>query len=1030
MELRETKLKYFFILFIASIFTFVNFISCKFFSGNNSNDSTVYSISGYVANVNFTDESRTAFPSNNETFYYTVKAKCGENEVTAVCSSVNPGFDLKLTRLNTSQSEFVWNVTAEGFSDSSRSKKCLVSSVTETITLSNENPNGSVMLLMKPLSSDSEKGGINLDFDVSGTDITKIICNCISTTQAGNNSVFNSKFSALSVDAEKKANLLMTDIPSDSYTVDIMFYKAETGKPDVLLYYASQIINVYDNLTTKNWVKHGDEEFFQNAQNGNVIFKVESEMTQKFILTTIYIDSTTGNDSNRGTWAAPLKTFDKAIDLYNADSNISVIFISTDDINKTVTANKSVVINNSTLTIKKNPRSQTKPKIVFTGETLGQITTSCVKVAASTEVYINDIDFTAGTNLALAADGGAFEVSGELSLTNVTISGFELTASGKNGAAIYVSSTGTLNLAGENHITGNKNVSDAANPVESNIYLPDGKTISITGDLAGSKIGITLEKQADLTPSTQIVFTSGFSTKNEQSPYKCFVSDSDYVVGYQSDYVAGGTGEAVLAVTGGNLYVDNPNKDIRITISDKSIKFGKETDTTVTIKVLDSDNKFISTNDYDIEYSFRLNNESVPSNFYAVGTGDDKNTFTVKNNIYYGHYNLYVYVTFGGTVYSSDFPIIVKDSMPVSELTVAPTSGVFDMSGADEFTKLSDWSNNDGATFENVSFVFDGDIDLTSINQTPIGKPTDENPGLAFLGSIDGNGHTVKVNVQNEHSEDSYFINDNKGIIRNLVLEISSENLDRSAHNGFIARTNCSEGIIQNIKIIGSIVQGRDDYNGEYDIFNSNALVIDNNGIVENCINEADISMTLSCSWFGIYGLQAPFVAFNNAGGIVRNCVNYGSIYVNVTNINMITIGTGDPIDYIYDPDNGDTEMDSWNGIVGSICAVNKPGATIKNCYWFENSARYKDYYTDEIEGMNNVAFKVNVGGTDYSFIEGPTSGNGYFTTTTITAWDSNTLQYGTDLLTALNAYVDAHPDNGLVRWKIDDVTGHVTLDF
>jgi len=997
MELRETKLKYFFILFIASIFTFVNFISCKFFSGNNSNDSTVYSISGYVANVNFTDESRTAFPSNNETFYYTVKAKCGANEVTAVCSSVNPGFDLKLTRLNTSQSEFVWNVTAEGFSDSSRSKKCLVSSVTETITLSNENPNGSVMLLMKPLSSDSEKGGINLDFDVAGTDITKIICNCISTTQAGNNSVFNSKFSALSVDAEKKANLLMTDIPSDSYTVDIMFYKAETGKPDVLLYYASQIINVYDNLTTKNWVKHGDEEFFQNAQNGNVIFKVESEMTQKFILTTIYIDSTTGNDSNRGTWAAPLKTFDKAIDLYNADSNISVIFISTDDINKTVTANKSVVINNSTLTIKKNPRSQTKPKIVFTGETLGQITTSCVKVAASTEVYINDIDFTAGTNLALAADGGAFEVSGELSLTNVTISGFELTASGKNGAAIYVSSTGTLNLAGENHITGNKNVSDAANQVESNIYLPDGKTISITGDLAGSEIGITLEKQADLTPSTQIVFTSGFSTKNEQSPYKCFVSDSDYVVGYQSDYVAGGTGEAVLAVTGGNLYVDNPNKDIRITISDKSIKFGKETDTTVTIKVLDSDNKFISTNDYDIEYSFRLNNESVPSNFYAVGTGDDKNTFTVKNNIYYGHYNLYVYVTFGGTVYSSDFPIIVKDSMPVSELTVAPTSGVFDMSGADEFTKLSDWSNNDGATFENVSFVLDGDLDLTTVHNTPIGKTSE-----AFLGTIDGNGHQLKVTNWVGNPEETSFIQNNKGVVRNLIIDISTENLGCTPNNGFITRVNCSEGIIRNIKIIGSLQQELHD-NGY--VYNSNAIAIDNKGIIENCVSEANITVNLDIFWTGYFGVQAPFVAYNSEDGIIRNCVNYGTINTNVSHSSY---------------------PDDLNGVASPVCGY-LIGGSIENCYWLENTASYDD---GTVKYMNNVAFRGQVNDENFDLIKGTTSGNGYFTTTTITAWDSNTLQYGTDLLTALNAYVDAHPDNGLVRWKIDDVTGHVTLDF
>lgn len=110
--------------------------------------------------------------------------------------------------------------------------------------------------------------------------------------------------------------------------------------------------------------------------------------------------------------------------------------------------------------------------------------------------------------------GGIYLGSGTLSISGGTIS--DNTATSYGGGILY--SSGTFNLSGNPTVVGNT-VSGEAN----NIYLPNGKKITVNGPLTGTNgsIGITME-----IPNT---FTTGLTT-NSSGNYEKFFPDASTTI--------------------------------------------------------------------------------------------------------------------------------------------------------------------------------------------------------------------------------------------------------------------------------------------------------------------------------------------------------------------------------------------------------------------------------------------------------------------------------------------------------------------
>ena len=150
-----------------------------------------------------------------------------------------------------------------------------------------------------------------------------------------------------------------------------------------------------------------------------------------------------------------------------------------------------------------------------------------------------------------------------------------------------------------------------------------------------------------------------------------------------------------------------------------------------------------------------------------------------------------------------------------------------------------------------------------------------------------------------------------------------------------------------------------------------------------------------SIAWAGQYGGVGGIVGMHE-GGTIINCVNYGQITIATT----------------YESGN------NINGFSGAICSK-QPAGAIKNCYWRENCL-YTD--TEQTTLANYIVYNSSVSGIR----EGTFTGNGYFadyTDGTLTAGDATTsvtaqtLEYGSNLLSALNAY--ASTDSNLSTWVL-----------
>lgn len=338
------------------------------------------------------------------------------------------------------------------------------------------------------------------------------------------------------------------------------------------------------------------------------------------------------------------------------------------------------------------------------------------------------------------------------------------------------------------------------------------------------------------------------------------------------------------------------------------------------------------------------------------------------------------------------------------------------------FSSLNSMTSEDTG---NICITLQDDIDMSSSTDwMPIGFATralalDEgNPHVVFYGVFDGDGHTITIS--DNSSPRCYVIcRDNKGIIQNLKIKstrtitfsqagVWGPDDPATAHCEFCGFCYANDGIIRNCW--NSI-----DCDGKGVSWTGGICSL-NQGTVENCINTGNITSMWhngsgTGAWSGTYMIVGGIAALNDAGGsgvsgVIKNCVNYGTIKGNKRA----------------------DDSSSLNGVVGAIAGLsNNAGNKIVDCYWRTNCV-YSNTSTGTA-ATDNLNWMLCKASNRYTSAvrAGTFTGNGSFaannngTLAAASADDAGTaqtLQYGTNLLTALNSFVSDNTDDGICEWK------------
>ena len=180
----------------------------------------------------------------------------------------------------------------------------LMSSVAQDFPIPEDNPIFSQTFALTPSTDGS--GDVLLEVNVPESGY-KVLTYCADSQALMHNTTDN----PLPQDSEdnKKKVLQANDVTSGTY--EVVFRILDTS--GVLVYCATQTINVFDHMTTKVWRPDGS-----SAISDAGVFKVDASVITAFVDNTIYVGATglglAPSDENAGTAFTPLKKLNTAFE--------------------------------------------------------------------------------------------------------------------------------------------------------------------------------------------------------------------------------------------------------------------------------------------------------------------------------------------------------------------------------------------------------------------------------------------------------------------------------------------------------------------------------------------------------------------------------------------------------------------------------------------------------------------------------------------------------------------------------------------
>ncbi len=394
-----------------------------------------------------------------------------------------------------------------------------------------------------------------------------------------------------------------------------------------------------------------------------------------------------GSYSGTGEKSAPYASIEQAIyainDLNNNNAQYTILIDG--EINSSQIIPADVKASYITL---KGASGNTFDKINATGVSAPALTIALE--SASKAVDIQNLTITGGNAVngggILIGDSAVVFLGNDLIITGNTASGL--------GGGVYAPNG--VNVSGNVEIKGNTDSASTPNP--SNLYLPSGKKVNVTGALTNgskkAKIGISTADEPSLT--SKVTFTIDYGKYNSS------VAPGTYFTGDKWTVATGSDDEAVLAASGGNITIEPIYEDITISIDKTAVLKSAEDKTltfTVKAKVNGSDTILAIGNDTEagqipLTYAVTYHGETVPASFYTVGTGTNANKLTLGDNLPLGDYMVSVSTVYNGKTYGGNFPVNINNvivysaSEAVTEIANMTGENTIKLTGS-ELTGLS-----------------------------------------------------------------------------------------------------------------------------------------------------------------------------------------------------------------------------------------------------------------------------------------------------------------------------------------------------
>lgn len=396
--------------------------------------------------------TRSAVPSLPEGISCAVTAKSAKNETMEASYAGSDGlFEIKLT-----QGE--WTLSAE----IKNGEKTILSGKSDKISITTAKPiEDKIIIILKPDSS-SGSGTVNLPVTIENTSGIKSAQVSWTGSSSGITGITGNQTLDFSSNTSAAFTMGGTDISSGAYTAVFQFYSEESDRTNRLLFQCTETINVCANLCTDSWVKNGNNSSAWLKENdGTTSFTITDTLVKNFAQVSFFVQGTGGtytpktqaNDTNNGTYFAPLSTVqaavDKIVQINDGSTEYSIFIDGTvtapDSLDSSVTLNFVKIDPQKTLNL--TIASLSSAQAVINANKKASVMYVLGKnTDEKTTLVLQNICLTGGTTQNSGVGGGLKAEYSEITLKSGTVIGTKLLPD-ENGSSNIATSSSYGNFA-------------------------------------------------------------------------------------------------------------------------------------------------------------------------------------------------------------------------------------------------------------------------------------------------------------------------------------------------------------------------------------------------------------------------------------------------------------------------------------------------------------------------------------------------------------------------------------------------------
>ena len=469
---------------------------------SKANEAKFYTITGNidVDAISAENSSRTGLPTipsiNDNSINFSVSATKDGETITGTVS----GMQYSITLPKGS-----WTITVIG-------KKNEVNVLEGSINVNPEEPTTQQTITLKTINAGTGTGSLSLTI----TKDSGLSCGVVKATLYKTSTDITEK--NLTFDTTNSTTWDVKDLNAGTYEIKLDFYQTMTLNADGtsyenLLYSHHDTVNIFANLVTNTWTGSG---YTENS------FKLTQTMITSFAMSTFYVDGTNGDDSKAGTYFAPFKTLQAAVNkviemnkVSSSNENAPYRILLLSDVTDTSTGEDIDTNDGSLISIKNYSNLGLYLKIASYQndscfEIKGASGRRIMNIEEGANVTIENITLTGGKITLSGGSGGGVQVAGGTFTmkNNATISG----CTAEKGGGVYVQSgtftmeSGAIsdcsaNVGGAVYVAHNKNSQFAATfemsggayvNFNNDVYLANGTTITVTGNLTSTDTVATI----------------------------------------------------------------------------------------------------------------------------------------------------------------------------------------------------------------------------------------------------------------------------------------------------------------------------------------------------------------------------------------------------------------------------------------------------------------------------------------------------------------------------------------------------------